>query len=328
MQNFKLDKIDYKILYELDGNSRMSLSAIARNIQKTPQEVKRRFDILTEQKIIQYFWPMIEYRSIGYFFILYFLKLHNIDEQKEKEFFEYLNSINDIPIIMRSDGYYDAHVYICSKGMFRAEKVFQDINAHLSEYIMSFESVIPIGFSQFRRNYLVNKKTATQNVALTGDDVGDLRLKPITLKTLELLNTDARITTQEISMRLGISYEKAKREITRLENLGVIQSYSYILDHHKIGFPRHRVLFQLRNLTPMQEQKFYDYCNRHPNIIHYIRVLGGWQLMLDIEVESKEKLRNILRDMKLNFAHLVYRIESTEIYHIDRFRDIPLRLIY
>lgn len=84
MQNFKLDKIDYKILYELDGNSRMSLSAIARNIQKTPQEVKRRFDILTEQKIIQYFWPMIEYRSIGYFFILYFLKLHNIDEQKRR----------------------------------------------------------------------------------------------------------------------------------------------------------------------------------------------------------------------------------------------------
>ncbi len=326
MQKFKLDKTDLKILYELDENSRKSLSAIARKIRKTPQEVKRRFDVLVEQGVIRYFWPMIEYRSVGYFFILYLIKFHNVNEQKENEFFEYLNSVNEIPIIMRSDGYCDAHVYVCSKGMFRAEKVFREINAGFSQYIMSYEAVIAIGFSQFRRNYMVDKQSLTQNVALTGDDLGDLKLKPITLSTLEILNKNARVTIQEISNTLNISYDKAKREIARLENLGVIQSYSYMPDHQKMGLSLYRVLFQLRNLTPMREQDFFQFCNQHPHIIHYLRLLGNWQLMLDVEVESKDKLRNVLREIKMKYAHIVYRIEATEIYHVDRFRDLPLKL--
>lgn len=326
MQNFKLDKIDFKILWELDENTRQSFTSIARKVHRTPQEVKRRYDALVEQGIIRYCWPMVEYRHVGHFFLVYFLKLHNMSGAQEKEFYAFLNNINEVPIIMRGDGYFDVYIGICAKGIFASESVFQLINQKYSQHIMLYETVIPIGFYQFRRNYLVGRCATTPRVALTGREVGQLPLKKDAIRVLELLNKDARLSVNEIAQKLGLGYEKVKGSVRKLENLGVIQSYTFLLDHAKLGFPRYRVLLQLRSMPTLREQEFFGFCNLNANIIHYLRLLGAWHLVLDIEIESREKLRALIREIKLKFSDIVYRIEPTEVYQIDRFRDIPQRI--
>src|SRR3989338_7770117 len=112
-----MDLLDRRILLELDRNSRQNYSRVARKVRSSPQGVKYRVENLVKSGILQYCWPMIEYRKAGYFFGLYFFKLQNIDQKAETELFAYLNSHTFIPIIMRGEGYADMIIAICAKSI-------------------------------------------------------------------------------------------------------------------------------------------------------------------------------------------------------------------
>jgi len=319
----KIDLLDKKILHQLDQNSRASFSQIAKKLKTSPQVVKYRVENMYKRGILLYCWPMVEYRGIGYFFGLHFIKLQNMDNEKENEFYEYLDAHTNIPIIMRSQGYADLIIAIDGKGIHHLSEIVRELQNRFSEYFLDWDTVIPIGFSRFNRNYLIGKEEITPDVAFTGAPL-DIELDHIDRKVLSMLNFNARTSTSDIARKIGISYETVMKRIKNLEENGVIQCYAILLDHLKLGYPRHRTLIKFKNLDESEERRFFTYCNIHPNIIHHLKVLGNWDIVIDIEVESMEKLREVIMDIKSRFSKIVQRIEPSYIYKIDQFRDVPI----
>ncbi len=319
-----MDLTDKKILYELDRNSRQSYSSIAKALKTSPQVVKYRVESLYSSGLLEYCWPMIEYRKAGYFFGAYFFKLQNIDEEAEEKLYSYLNSHPNIPIIMRGEGYADLILGICAKGIFHLNDIMKDLNNKFSEYFIEYDTTIPIGFSQFHRSYLVGAQKESAEIAFTGAEVGEVVLGEEERRVLSMVNYNARVPLVEIARKVRIGEGTAKLILRKLERSGIIQSYTILPDHVLLGKPRHRVLFKLRNLTSEKEKKLFTYCQLHPNIVHHLRVLGNWDLILDIEVERGEPFRKIIQEMKHKFSEIIQRVEPTYIYKIDQFRDIPI----
>ena len=56
-------------------------------------------------------------------------------------------------------------------------------------------------------------------------------------KILSLLQTDSRLTLQEIADRIGLSTSPCHRRIRRLEQEGVIIRYSAMVDQRAVGLP-------------------------------------------------------------------------------------------
>jgi len=318
----KIDLMDKKILHMLDSNSRSSYSEIGKRLHLSPQVVKYRVESLYKRGILLHCWPMIEYRGIGYFFGLHFIKLQNMGPEDEKRFYDFLDSHPFIPIVMRGQGYSDCIIAIDGKGIHHLSEIVRELQNKFSDYFLEWDTVIPIGFSRFNRNYLLGIEEETPDVAFTGAPV-KIELDEADRKVLSMLNHDARTPTAQISRKVGISYENAVKRIKRLETSGVIQCYTILPDHVLLGYPRYRTLIKFRNLTEKEERKFFTYCNLHPNIVHHLKVLGDWDLVIDIEAESIEKQRQIIMDIKAKFSNIVQKIEPTYIYKIDRFRDIP-----
>ncbi len=322
-----MDLTDRKILYELDQDSRQSYSSIAKSLKTSPQVVKYRVENLYKSGILQYCWPMIEYRKPGYFFGMYFIKLQNMDEKTEKEFFAYLNSHQFIPIIMRGEGYADLIIAICAKGIFHLKEIISGLNNRYSKNFREYDTTIPIGFTQFHRSYLIDaekKGPKEAYSAFTGAEVREEALDENERKVLSMLNYNARVPLVQIARKAGISEISAKNTVKKLEKAGIIQSYTILPNHVLLGKPRHRVLFKLANLTSDREKTLFTYCQLHPNIVHHISVIGYWDLVLDIEVERGEPFRRIIQEMKYKFSDIIQRVEPTYIYKIDQFRDIPI----
>jgi len=320
----KLDLIDRKILYYLDSNSRAPYTIIAKKIKTSPQVVKYRIESLYKRGILLYCWPMIEYRAAGYFFNLYFIKLHNMNEQREKEFYDYVNNHGYIPIVMRGEGYADVILAICAKNIFHLNEIVKDLNTKFSDIFLEYTTATAIGFSRFNRNYLVDKHEFTKQTAYTGAEVEKINLDEIDRKILSMLNFNARVSIVDISKTLKSTVDIVRSRIKKLQKLGIIQCYTVLMDHVKAGFPRYRTVIKLVNLTGEREKEFVAYCNMHPNIIHHLKMLGAWDCLIDIEVDSRENLRRILMEIKYKFSDIIQRIEPTYIYHIDQFRDIPI----
>lgn len=319
-----MDLLGRKILYELDRNSRQSYSSIAKTLRTSPQVAKYRVENLYKTGALQYCWPMVEYRKAGYFFGLYFFKLQNMNEKSEKKLYAYLNAHKHIPIIMRGEGYADLILGICAKGIFHLNEIVKDLNNKFSEYFLEYDSTLPIGFSQFHRSYLTGAERELSRIAFTGADVKEAVLSETERKVLSMLNYNARTPLVEIGRKIGISEITAKSVLKKLERSGIIQSYTILPDHVLLGKPRHRVLFKLKNLTAKKEKELFSYCQLHPNIVHHLRVLGNWDLVLDIEEERGEPFRKIMQEMKYRFSDIIHRVEPTYIYKIDCFRDIPI----
>ena len=322
-----MDLTDRKILYELDQDSRQSYSAIAKTLRTSPQVVKYRVENLLASGALQYCWPMVEYRKPGYFFGMYFIKLQNMDEKTEKEFFAYLNSHQFIPIIMRGEGYADLIIAICAKGIFHLKEIISELNNRYSMNFREYDTTIPIGFTQFHRSYLIDaekKQPKEAYSAFTGAEVRETELTDTERKVLSMVNYNARVPLVQIARKVGISEISAKNIVKKLERSGIIQSYTILPNHVLLGKPRHRVLFKLANLTTEREKTLFTFCQLHPNIVHHISVIGYWDLVLDIEVERGEPFRKIIQEMKYKFSDIIQRVEPTYIYRIDQFRDIPI----
>jgi Lrp/AsnC family leucine-responsive transcriptional regulator len=250
-----------------------------------------------------------------------------MDEKSENELFDYLNGHKFIPIVMRGEGYADLILAICAKGIFHLRDIITELNNRFSEYFLEYDTTIPIGFTQFHRAYLIDAQKSQpreEYTAFTGADVGEITLEEREKKVLSMVNFNARVPLVEIARKVGISEVSAKSILKKLEKTGIIQSYTILPNHVLLGKPRHRVLFKLANLTSEKEKKLFTYCQLHPNIVHHLRVIGNWDLVVDIEVERGEPFRKIIQEMKYKFSEIIQRVEPTYIYRIDQFRDIPV----
>lgn len=50
----------------------------------------------------------------------------------------------------------------------------------------------------------------------------------------------------------------------------------------------------------------------------------GGELLLDIEIESRDALRDLIREMKNQFKDILYEVEINEIYKLDKFAQMAV----
>lgn len=89
-------------------------------------------------------------------------------------------------------------------------------------------------------------------------------LDAIDRRMLAVLQEDGRITNQELSEKVGLSPTPCLRRLKRLEDSGVIQSYSAIVDPKAYGLP-FSVFVSVRLVQQTQE-----------NIAEFEKAVEGW----------------------------------------------------
>ena len=110
----KIDLKDKKLLYELDRNSRQSNKQIAKKVGLSEQVVGNRIRRLQELGIIEYFYVKTNPSVLGYMHIKIYLRLHNINKEKEEELVKDLNQQKNIYWLSSLRGKYDlvASIYV------------------------------------------------------------------------------------------------------------------------------------------------------------------------------------------------------------------------
>ena len=64
-----------------------------------------------------------------------------------------------------------------------------------------------------------------------------MKLDPIDRKIIAILQTDSRLTLQDIADRVGLTASPCHRRIARLERDGIITRYSAMVNQKAVGLP-------------------------------------------------------------------------------------------
>src|SRR3989338_5766141 len=82
--SYKIDKIDRRILYELDKNARIPETRLAKLVGRSKESVRYRINKLEKDKVILGFTTWIDPSKLGYVSSKIYLNLANKPEQKKR----------------------------------------------------------------------------------------------------------------------------------------------------------------------------------------------------------------------------------------------------
>ena len=102
-----IDLLDRKILFELDRNSRLSFSEIARSLKIPHDTVRYRIRSLEDRKIVNKFHTSVDTSKLGFLMYEMFLKLITSSEQTTQKLLNFLIQKPFITWVTRTEGGYD-----------------------------------------------------------------------------------------------------------------------------------------------------------------------------------------------------------------------------
>jgi Lrp/AsnC family transcriptional regulator, leucine-responsive regulatory protein len=183
---------------------------------------------------------------------------------------------------------------------------------------------VGIGFIKFPRTYFTNKENIQEVKALSGGTTATVKLSELDRKIISLLLRDGRMEFATIARTLGVSTGLVHKHYYRMVEKGVITKITFTPHYAALGLKHYRILVNILQYNEERVDDLYHYCARHPHIVNYIKLMGNWELILEIEIENDATLRELLRDIKYQFKDIITDIQKNEVYQVDKFTQMAM----
>ncbi len=301
----KLDKIDKKIIAELDKNCRISNTQLAKIVGKSREAVKYRITQLQKKGIIQRFVTSINPNKLGYYMFKVYLQLENIPQERER-FFEFLKNNKDIYWFGISDGVFDCVFAILSKSIVEYFHQIHNIFTEFKDLIVRKVLGTMVDTHQYNKKFLTNEEGS---FVIFGGDVVDNKIDEIDSKILEILANDARIPIAHLAHKVKSTVEIVRNKIKKMEEKGIILSYRISVDFNKLGFEFFKAIIYFKTLSEKDEKSLLEWMRVHPNSVYYIRSLAPWEVEFEFVVENYQKFNKIINDLRKKFHHVIRNYE-------------------
>jgi len=319
----KLDLKDRKILYELDANSRLSYHEIAKKVGLSKDSIIYRINKLQEAGIIKQFHTVIDVGKLGSTSFRLYIKLQNTTPEKEAEIIGFLKNQTTVTWIVSIDGEYDLGMWILSKSIKEANKLWKELLGKYRDFIEKKWLTIFTKVSYFPRTYILEQKKGREEFIFITEPEG-IKLDKTDIQLLKLLAPNSRISVLELSKNLNITPKTVTSRIKQLEKKQVIVGYRAMFDLEKLGYQYFKIHFNLHNLTDEKERQFRSYLRQHPNVTYDNEVLGGDDLEIEVQIKTIQELRGFLETIKKQFAGIIRNYKYMLFYKEHKYLFFPV----
>jgi DNA-binding Lrp family transcriptional regulator len=319
-----LDNKDRRIIYELDKNARVSFPALAKKIGMNQETVKYRVKKLIKRGFIKKFLAVIDSSKLDQSHHKIYLRLQNVSEKQETELIQFLQSNDSVDWVVRTDGEFDLAFCVITKTPHELDVILTDFEKKFGQFVGKREMITTLRGDYLLRSYLIGKKREDIRKSVFLPKKG----RPFSMNEkdkaiLSLLGQDARMPTIKIAKKAGISPDTVRNRIKKLKEEGVIENFLVVLDNPRMGQMQYKILIGLHNLTPEKENALTKHLQENPHIFSIIKTLGRWQMEIDLEVETTDQFREIIRDIKNRFADILRDYSTLTVYEISKYNLFP-----
>lgn len=322
----KLDKKDWKLLAELDMNSRQTYQQLSKKIGLSKDAIKYRISRLQNEGIIQQVHTVIDVGKLGYISFRLYIKFLNATPEKEKEMLEYFKQKKEVVWLVSIDGEYDIGMWILVKKVSEMNLLWKEFLEKYHNYVERRSLTIFTKVSYFPRAYLIGKeKNDAEYIFITEPQTDTNKyIDEKDIAILKLLASNSRKSVVEISQKTGLTPKTVAVRIRNMEKKSVIVGYRTLFDLEKLGYQYFKIHINLQNAERKDIQRFRTYVKQHPNIIYDNEVLGGDDLEIEIQVKTLEDFRALIMDIKKQFSHIIRSYKHMTFYKEHKSVFVPV----
>ena len=302
-----LDKIDKKILCELEKDSSSPVSIIAKKIKKSKETIFYRINRLKENNIIRNYTAIADMSKLGYLTFRFYIKWQNIDKSIKKEFYEEIGEKENVWTTTELHGKWDFAFFLGIKRDEYIEKFHQLWNHILKKYkpmILDYKVAIYAPIYNFNKRFMFDDNTIVTRITGEGKVVDYDELDE---EILLQYSPDVRQSLSQIAKKCQTSIETVRRRIRELERKKVIVGYKIDMDLPKLGFQGYRVDFWLNSVEKNTE--LFEYIKQHKYFYQINQSIGGADFETEIVVKDLSHLLEILEEIMTRFKGTIKNYE-------------------
>lgn len=160
-----------------------------------------------------------------------------------------------------------------------------------------------------------------------------MKLDKIDRKILAILQTDGRLTNQEVAEQVNLSSSPCLRRIKRMEELGVIRQYVALLDPGKIGLgllAYVNVRLEKHSDAPGKgsshspRSDFAAAVEQWPEIVACYAMTGEMDYLLRVHVENMDHFSRFMMETLLRHPAVLDVKSSFALHQIKETTALPL----
>jgi len=323
---YKIDLKDRRILYELDDNSRQSLTQVGKKVGLKKDVVSYRIKKMQEEGIIKCFYTVIDAYKLGYSIFRYYVNFQYVTPEKKQEIIKFLSEYKNICTVGDAVGKYDL---ICVFWVDDLSEFYRFWSKTLDKFGDFFEKKLfsvyihGVGFRQLfllpEKSEIVERKDheyfgVGKNVKI---DETDYRL-------LNEIALDARIPLIDLADKFDCSSQTINYRLKRLKNEGLIQAFRVAIDPTKLGFKRYKADIFLKNHSFRND--ILNYVKKNSHLIYISTSIGICDIEFEFLVKNQSDLIKILEDISIKFPQ---SIKNYSIYgDFNSYKETFLPLIF
>jgi len=298
-----LDKLDKKIIYEIDLNPRISLNILAKKLRINRNTLEYRLDNLIKKGIIKNFFAIVNGFNLGFNYYKYLVKVNKVSEDfsLEKLFQE-----ENIVWIGETDGYWDFAFTLRAKNQDDLNNALNLINSLINVREKSLE-IINIA-SVFNERWLIDSKEIKE---IPNKFYNITKIDKVDKEILTILSNNAREKLVNISNRIKLTPEAVAKRLKNLEKSKIIMGYKARINYSLLGYDYYHLLLTVSSIEI--KKNFLAFLKSFNNCITVIELLGKYDIQAEFIAKSHAEIRQIIDELKKNFPDQIQEIERLVI---------------
>lgn len=317
-----IDKIDRKILYQLDLNSRQPFSQIGKKISQPKANVSYRVQRLKLQGIIKKFYTVIDAFKLGYISFRIYLTFENINKDIKCEIIKYFVDNKYTWWVGKTEGRFDIVVVMWVKNINEFyvfwEKTLQNYRKYFEKQVFSiYTQLLHYRYSFLWEGHPIEDRN-TYEITGGGNQV---EYDEMDMGILRLLAGNSRVDISEMANKLHVSSKTIRKRMKQLAAIGVILGYRIQIDYAKLGYVYYKLDLDLVDYA--QRNKIISYIKYCPYLIFIDKSAGFADIELELYVKDLDQLIEIVNDIIEKFPEIIKNYKYFYLKEIYKVRYIP-----
>jgi len=324
----KLDLKDRKILYQLDLDSRQSLSRIGEKVGLHKNNVLYRIKRMQDEGVITNFWTTIDSYKLGYDVYRYYLVFQYASQDVKNEIIEHFVNYKNSWVVDSLKGTYDLAVVLWVKNIPDFYNFWDKTNDKYGDYFAEKIFSIYVQAYAYRQSYLLLEEYETSDRLKADRDsyeivgVGEkVAVDKLEYQLLNEIAENARIPLVELAEKLGCSSQTAQYRLKKLKHSGVIQGFRVGVDISKLGFEQFKVDIYLKE--PSKRKQILTYMKYNPYVTFISTSAGYADLEIEFTIEHSNNLLQVMDEIESTFSGAIKKYTYFSVAQFHKLRCIP-----
>jgi len=140
-------------------------------------------------------------------------------------------------------------------------------------------------------------------------------------KLLHELDLNSRQSIQKLARKIGLSKDAVKYRMNKLQDEGIIKSYTAVIDTGKLGFLSFRLYLKLYNISPSKKKEILEFLLKKPNLMWLVEVEGKWDINNAFIFRTVAEMNAVWNELLEKYNNFIDRRELAvfaNVYYFNR----------